>query len=573
MFIRTPPELLEPLRFALSKPFEFNAQARLESGPFKLKNADRSDLDALRSLCIAYDNAKSSLLPYMMQVWSDLEKSYTFRIPEGSVPKAFSTVNVNAKLPRLEDRQFVENTVRHECAQRQADRLFDHLKIRARGSKNPATNDTLLRVMSFYLLNEAVGLALAGIAQVEEVHPKHFKLQPKSIVQAEMLKCLWFSRATSNNSFASTMLYAKKLSEARHLSQQDTINAFIEYFIDKEFWVRWKSIPLKGIRLKTVIHMWKVSEIVARLLIAQFSGITVKCSRAELDRLNISLSSVLEIFGRQNSFLVTDHFIGRNDRDELVLHIDSMTLGLRNYIVSYAAEHEETDQLRLMVGGVFFEKETIINRLSEDASYSDRYAVYAGFDRNITKDHMNEADVDLVIFDSRLSQYYFVQVKHAALGDLAYFEGAAKCLGGDLQKGIKQLLEAKRLIECGYIESQLNKLGLHAVTPENCHFILIHNLEGFDYQSTSDGIALYDWLTFRNLLLDCRIVSSGSNQPDMALYMPKAIPLNDPVHLVKTLLDEHPALSSSKETILLMENVSTHYSVEGVEVTLVSLGL
>lgn len=573
MFVRTPASLLGSLRFALSNPFNFRAQERLESGPFKDTNSGRSDLDALRALCAAYDRVQKSLVSNILQVRLDLEGNYTFRIPIGTVPNEFSRVNINAPALSSVHKLMVENMTRHGCAQRQADRIFDHFKIQSRGRRNPVTDLNLLRLMSFYLLNEAVCLALAGVARVEEMSLNRFKLRPGSTAQVDMLKNLWFSRAASSGSFASVMLYAKKISESGSAFNREVIGAFVEYFMDKEFWVHWKSISQQGRCLKTVVHMRQVSELIAVLLIAQFKNQVVECGRPELKKLGIELSLVLEVLGRQSRALVTDHFIERNERNEIVLLTDSMILGLRNYIVMFAGEHQEEESLKLMVGGVFFEKETITNRLRSDASYSSRYSVHDGFDRNVLKGVANKADVDLILFDRELVKYYFVQVKHAARGGLAYFEGDAKCLENDLEKGLAQLRSARGLFESGYVQTQLEERGVYAASPENSHFILIHNLESFDYQVTSDGIALYEWSTFRNLLLNCRIVSSNMNRPDIDLCMPRTMPLDNPVSLVEALLNEHPAISGMRDTILLMENVSTSYTVEGVEVTLEALGL
>lgn len=117
-------------------------------------------------------------------------------------------------------------------------------------------------------------------------------------------------------------------------------------------------------------------------------------------------------------------------------------------------------------------------------------------------------DCDLILYDVKRQKIFFVQAKWkrdsrtANLDDELHDWGASNW---PLTKGIDRLIVLRdRLAESVVLDQVRTALGDIRLSVEhilsNAHFIVLHTLPGFNaYQI--DGVAIYEWNLFRNLLL------------------------------------------------------------------------
>ncbi|MET3135659.1 hypothetical protein AAKU55_005974 [Oxalobacteraceae bacterium GrIS 1.11] len=206
--------------------------------------------------------------------------------------------------------------------------------------------------------------------------------------------------------------------------------------------------------------------------------------RSTLIECGLDYSFVSGILERLQRSLVTDVFLWR-DGDKLVCNSNATSTVMRQYAVDLANEFDEVQALHKHVGGVFFEKKTIIERLRTDSHFNTRYHVYEPFDRHqVLDDVVNKVDVDLVLHDRQLRHYYFIQVKYTLPGQTAGFANEIKQLQNDIGHGLIQIREAKRLLESGQLVKTLAHPGINDAHSGNCSYLLLHNIATYDYQMT-----------------------------------------------------------------------------------------
>jgi len=123
-------------------------------------------------------------------------------------------------------------------------------------------------------------------------------------------------------------------------------------------------------------------------------------------------------------------------------------------------------------------------------------------------------DIDLIVTDETLERLYFCQIKHRAASLLPYFrdefdeyakrtqlnEAVDQLLGSKAQFGDPVFLEKIRasLKKSGVSSTFLAKVDQRFLE-ENAGFIVIHTIENLDF-ALKNGVAFYEWNTFRNLL-------------------------------------------------------------------------
>jgi len=152
-------------------------------------------------------------------------------------------------------------------------------------------------------------------------------------------------------------------------------------------------------------------------------------------------------------------------------------------------------------------------------------------------------DVDLVVADEQLNRLYFCQVKHRAVTLLPHFRDeftiytrpkfdyAVRQLRGTTAQFNSQSFLQK-------LRSSLQKAGVSpaflarvdpAFLERHTGFIAIHTIENFDF-AVKDGVAFYEWNTFRNLLRGTVGVLSKDGSRVMSPDL-RGLALDDPSRL------------------------------------------
>lgn len=176
--------------------------------------------------------------------------------------------------------------------------------------------------------------------------------------------------------------------------------------------------------------------------------------------------------------------------------------------------------------GDWFERDYILQYLQERLEPS-RHMVWSRF-----KDDAAKYDADIIIYDRALQVFYFCQVKHRAHVIQPYLRDELNEFGrgASINHGVDQLVRLRELIDTDKVRDRLvSKLGKKLVgtgpLSQRSRFLLVHTVENFD-MCTRNGVSMYEWNTFRNLLQG-RVLFSGRDVDGIARYETKELDLSN----------------------------------------------
>lgn len=158
----------------------------------------------------------------------------------------------------------------------------------------------------------------------------------------------------------------------------------------------------------------------------------------------------------------------------------------------------------------WFEQSYLIPYLMKELN-GQRFIIGKGFQRlNKYRNQLPNYDIDVVIYDKKTDLIYFCQLKHKIDFLMTSFRHELKTFSSNIiQNGVNQLIGLTKIINHDLIKEQLitafqntplNKSYIKKYDlSKNSRFILIHNMQDFDF-CCYQGIIMYEWNTWRNLL-------------------------------------------------------------------------
>jgi hypothetical protein len=569
VFFDTPFHLLRPIHSLLKQPFSFKASASFGN---KLRNHldSRKDFQDLLDLANLFDRANETLKPSLVSLRSRLEQHYSLLIPEGSDFSGICRSEFSGPKPNVLGMDGARY-ICHVSLQCQLERLYDLFDLRQAGRKNPLELSECVGALKVLMLSEALALTVAGVATVNYAAGR-FKLSVNSQTVRDTLRRTWFARIADQYSHAATLALAAQLAKkgAAHLHDVEVLT---ERILEQDLSLPWHRISSGGRSLASVKQIHAAAGVVALLAVLGMRNESLRLSGPELSQRGLDFSVVSSLIRRQQSALVSDQFIKLDD-GLLSVRVDSASKGMRSLFRTLETEFGEHDLLGVHLGGKFYEQTHIRQRIEQGEDYRGRYRIFDGFDRGkIVDGAPNECDVEYIIHDYQQSHYYFIQAKHALLGEKAFFESVIEAIQKDIGKGLHQLREAKRLLDNGKLDATLKARGINDATGNNCTFVLLHNIAQLDFQKTADGISLYDWASFRNLLKDAECSFGHSDGFSARISLPTPLVVTDPTAVIQRLLDEHPAYKQLYADPWAQERAKTSYDVLGSTIELHGLGI
>lgn len=196
--------------------------------------------------------------------------------------------------------------------------------------------------------------------------------------------------------------------------------------------------------------------------------------------------------------------------------------------------------------GDWFDKKYIPDYLDQRV-VGDRFR----FGREVKPKSIQEGvyDIDLLVADEQLGRLYFCQVKHRVATLLPYFrdEFDEYTRNKQLSHAIEQVLGTKAQFGSPAFQRKLHKslqkAGASAAfiakvdadfLARHAGFIVIHTIENLDF-AVKDGVAFYEWNTFRNLVRGKITVFTKERATVTALDLGDR-PLDDPNGLSRALM-------------------------------------
>lgn len=569
MLFDTPPQLLAPVHSLLKKPFDFSAGPSIA---MKLQRSlqIREDFEDLLALGCLFDEARQALAPSLASLRSLLESTLSLIVPDEDDLERVCRTKFQGRTPmvlHMDGARYLSHVSVH-C---QLERLYDHFDLRRSGHRNPLEVGECTEAIKFLMLSEALALSLAGIAAVKHCHGR-FDLAVRNTAARRALRNTWFARKADESSHSATSVLARNLAldGAEHICDVEPLTARI---LEQDLSINLYGLSDAGRALRSVQQISSAAGLVALLSVLRFQDRPLRMSEPELRRHGLVYADVARLIQRQAGALVTDQFLIRQG-NLLSLRFEAASKGLRTLFRMYETEFGEREALRSHVGGRFYEQAHIRRRIEQGDDYQPRYRIFEGFDADqVLSKVPSKCDIEYIIQDTEQNHNYFVQAKHALLGEEAFLRAIVEAIQDDIGKGLLQLREAKRLFEGGHLDSTLKDRGIVDAKPANSSFVLLHNIAQFDFQQTSDGISLYDWATFRNLLKDAECGFGRSDGPSELIRLPSPLIVTDPTTVIQRLLTEHPAYSIGYADPWSQERASTYYEVLSREIHVCGLGI
>lgn len=530
----------------------------------------REDFEDLLALGCLYDEANQASQLSLASLRSLLEQEVALLIPIGTDLSPVCRSEFSGQAPKVSGMDGAQY-LSHVSVQCQLERLYDHFCLQRSGSANPLDFRDCANVLKILMLSDALALALAGVATVKR-HAGQFDLVVRNRAALDVLRNTWFARFADQSSHAATIALAGQLARngASHLREVDILTQRI---LEQDLAISWGSLSAVGRTLRSVERIHFAASLVAVLAVLGVRGESLKMSGPALARHGLDFSAVAELVRRQVASLVTDQFIILHE-GLLSVRIEGASKGLRQLFRLWEIEFGEREALRAHVGGLHYEQTHIRQRIERGEDYRHRYRVFEGFDRyKVIGGTPNECDVEFIVQDFGQGHYYFIQVKHALLGEKAFFEAVVEALQKDIGKGIHQLGEAKRLLDHGHLKETLEAIGIPDAIPANCSFVLLHNIAQLDFQHSKDGISLYDWATFRNLLKNAECHFGHSDGQSELAHLPTPLVINHPGSVIQRLLSEHPVYRRIQSAPWAQERATTSYEVLGRMIRVRGLGI
>lgn len=358
-------------------------------------------------------------------------------------------------------------------------------------------------------------IAIYDVAEITENHPNRLNLQIKTCyLDAYLIR--QFRLYCNRNSYISDYFILirifKEVKKHHFVKNSYILKELANYLVDKNLSIniRYLEKPLPLIfqqlyeRVQLIIYLFRyVINHDSELKFDEKSYVLVKTSEVLDGGFTIEEINTL-ITDKENKTSFFDSFLDKTDIEGI--------LKLKKFNLKYTLKIHANLLLykSLKTQDKWFEKSYLIPYLKNELD-GKRFIIGKGFQRkNKYKNTLPNYDVDVVIYDKKTDLFYFCQIKHRLDFLMTNFRNELKTFGSEkVQDGIAQLLGIKQIINQDLIKQQIvtafqnTSLTTFYIRQndfsKNSRFLFIHNMEDFDF-CASQGIIMYEWNTFRNLL-------------------------------------------------------------------------
>lgn len=369
-----------------------------------------------------------------------------------------------------------------------------------------------------YTLAHACVFLLGGVHIPSAGHTSSLATQrnPQAL---EAHRLYWFAHYLSSQSLMADYVLVTQLLEnlstdgvalsVMFQAESRALQTVNDYFIDKYLSLHADYVELmretdraaiaaikRRSSLIVYLHLWTLKQQLERkqsaVKLRHDRMLPLVVDRSELRLAGFEDGEVSALVEECNARSIGDRLLEATEQGQL--HIGDVSL-------KYALQLYCRSALKIMGDrGMWFEKDYVANYIRERISV-DRYSVYSG-----VNDKEQKYDADVIIVDKRSRALIFCQVKHRSTTLHPHFRDETKEYfnNEDIQHGLNQIKRLRELIATdGVLTRVRQSLRNKRLTAEDlgsrARFMLIHTIESLDF-CTSEGVAMYEWNTLRNLL-------------------------------------------------------------------------
>ncbi|WP_167325178.1 hypothetical protein [Mannheimia granulomatis] len=400
-------------------------------------------------------------------------------------------LNSEGKEQIIDNYKFIENDYR--------ERIKEDLVKNNLPGWDKLSYQNLVSLYAFYAFSEFVFYVLLGA--IEKSGNRKYKINEEYL---DSYKMVWFSRYFAQQSHFSDLIFRKEISGIVTSRNSDLFHNFIDVILDKYISFHPDYIEYLDYNdSKIFSDMRSLVEIVSFLSfqhgIDQHSVETIHNQKLTIDKCKLSKFGFYEneiklLFKVMNDLGVCEH-------DRIATELDNGLIKINDINLKFAIKTVSSGYLTNMKKvGKWFENGYVLKYLKDKLS-SDRFVVTDG-----VNDPKEKYDADVIIYDKISNLIYFCQIKHRITTIHTFFrdEFNEYCRNESLNHGVEQLCSLRsKILTVKVRERLISRLGKKIIgklnIERNCRFILLHSIENLD-MCTKNGISMYEWNTFRNLL-------------------------------------------------------------------------
>ena len=357
----------------------------------------------------------------------------------------------------------------------------------------------IVNLYAFYAFSEFVFYILLGV--IEKIDNRRYKINEEYM---DHYKMIWFSRYFTKQSHLSDLIFRKGISAHVNSRNSELFQGYVDVILDKYIsfhpnYIRFldsnDSQIFSNMRsLVELISFLSFQHDIEQHSIEDVFDQQVTIDKCKLHKFGFSKDEIKFLFNTMNELGVREH-----DRIATELNYDQIRINDIN--LKFAIRTVSSGYLTNMKKiGKWFESGYIQEYL-KDKLNSNRFIVTDGINNPKEK-----YDADMIIYDKASNLIYFCQIKHRITTIHPFFsdEFNEYCRNESLNHGIDQLCHLRsNILTSGVRERLVSRLGKKIIgkidIERNCRFILLHSIENLD-MCTKNGISMYEWNTFRNLL-------------------------------------------------------------------------
>ena len=391
----------------------------------------------------------------------------------------------------IDNYKFIENDYR--------ERIKDDLVKNHLTGLDKISYKKIVNLYAFYAFSEFVFYILLGV--IEKIDNRRYKINEEYM---DHYKMIWFSRYFTKQSHLSDLIFRKGISAHVNSRSSELFQGYVDVILDKYIsfhpnYIRFldsnDSQIFSNMRsLVELISFLSFQHDIEQHSIEDVFDQQVTIDKCKLHKFGFSKDEIKFLFNTMNELGVREH-----DRIATELNYDQIRINDIN--LKFAIRTVSSGYLTNMKKiGKWFESGYIQEYL-KDKLNSNRFIVTDGINNPKEK-----YDADMIIYDKASNLIYFCQIKHRITTIHPFFsdEFNEYCRNESLNHGIDQLCHLRsNILTSGVRERLVSRLGKKIIgkidIERNCRFILLHSIENLD-MCTKNGISMYEWNTFRNLL-------------------------------------------------------------------------
>ena len=433
------------------------------------------------------------------------------------------------------------------------DYLIDELNIDIFNGKDIIEVEQIIPILNFVFLKEIIFYVLCDLT--------YFKKKNNTIYicpnekYAILLKKRWLALVWDKQSLMHSIIdFCKKYASNKPYEPKRHVDDLGYTLLDKVFYLNKEYIDKSAFGLEAIKYLQNLCKFFALLLYNYWYSKKTKIK--DFLEFNIQNDFISKIILDMNKKANLDK--GFMENNGLISFIDGAAYWhiMRKYFNDYCKDKDNKVGAINKIGNIF--QDYVFNYIKTISSKYKQFEIINFNETFIDENTKKKLDIDLILLDKVRNKYFLIQTKYSFYNspylkdEIKHYLNNKKILDGIEQlKNFKYFYEKDDSLKIIFEKEGLN------IKLDDTYLILLHTIPIFDI-SEIDGVILYDWNTFRNLLQNGIHMSIPINlkREEFAAQLNNALPIEN----IDFVMDFLMSLKIDEDTGETMATASDKFS-------------